>query len=72
MKFLLENPASGYFPYRHAKPLLDDGRLSLVKGAPAFHYPAYVVYPEESDPEGMDQILKTLRVAARDTYQLDE
>lgn len=67
LKFLTENPASGYFPYRHAKPLLETGELTLVDGAPTFRYPAYVVYPGDSDPHAMDQILKSLRVAARET-----
>ena len=64
LKYLLENPASGYFPHRIAKPFLDNGQLSLVSGAPRFHYPAYAVYPGDGDADILPRILEPLRQAA--------
>ncbi|RED49740.1 LysR family transcriptional regulator [Aestuariispira insulae] len=67
LKYLLENPASGYFPHRLAKPLLDQGRLQLVEGAPRFNYPAYAVYPKDSEQNALAKILPPLRQAAGET-----
>jgi len=66
LKYLLENPASGYFPKRLVVPHLKTGRLKLVTQAPAFHYPAYVVYPADGDRQLLDLALKTMRKAAAD------
>jgi hypothetical protein len=30
------------------RPLIDDGKVALVEGAPSFTYPAYAVYPEDA------------------------
>lgn len=67
LKYLLENRASAYLPRRLVKGPLADGRLKLVSRAPAFHYPAYVVYPAAGDPEVIDLVLKNLRAVARQT-----
>ena len=40
---LLRNGGSGYLPRRHVAPALNDGRLCLVKDAPAFRRRIYVV-----------------------------
>lgn len=64
LKYLLENRASGYFPKRLVLPYLKQGRLKLATQAPAFHYPAYVVYPAERDPEIYRLALKLLQNVA--------
>ncbi len=67
LKYLLENRASAYLPRRLVKGPLTEGRLKLVPQAPAFHYPAYVVYPAAGDPEVTELVLKNLRAAAKQT-----
>jgi len=66
LKYLLEHRASGYFPKRLVVLYLDDGRLKLVSRAPVFHYPAYVVYPADGDPDVLDLALRTMRKVAAD------
>ncbi|WP_321392720.1 LysR family transcriptional regulator [Emcibacter sp.] len=56
--YLLETPASGYFPKRIAAPLIRSGRLWQVESAPHFTYPAYMVYGEDIDSDLMELILK--------------
>jgi hypothetical protein len=43
----LENGGSGYFPKRIVLPHLKAKRLNVIRGAPEFSMPAYVVYPLE-------------------------
>lgn len=64
LKYLLENRASGYFPRRLLGPYLESGTLRRVPHAPAFHYPAYVVYPADGDPGLVEPIVRSLRKLA--------
>lgn len=64
LPYLLGNPASGYFPRRLVAPYLEDGRLREVPDAPAFSYPAYVVYPIDGDAGVLQPALRNLRWAA--------
>lgn len=64
LKYLLEHQASGYFPRRLVGPHLESGALKLVSEAPAFSYPAYVVYPADADPRILTLVLKHLRKIA--------
>lgn len=64
LNYLLNNKATGYFPMRLVTPLIQSGQLRRVKGAPAFRYPAYVVYPDEADSAIIGMALKTLRKIA--------
>ncbi len=66
VSYLIDKRASGYFPIRAARPHLDSGALRLVKRAPRFVYPAYVVYPEDRDEEAYEPILEGLRKMAAD------
>jgi DNA-binding transcriptional LysR family regulator len=65
LKYLLENPATGYFPRRLVVPYLKDGTLKRIAQAPVFHYPAYVVYPTEGDPDVLGLALRTMRRVAK-------
>ena len=67
LKYLLENRASAYLPHRLVQRPLAEGRLKLVPGVPAFHYPAYVVYPAAGDAAVIDLVLQNLRNAAQQT-----
>ncbi|MFC7049581.1 LysR family transcriptional regulator [Emcibacter nanhaiensis] len=58
--YLLNTPASGYFPKRTAAPLVRNGRLRIVEGAPHFTYPAYMVYGEALDETLVSLILAGL------------
>lgn len=64
LNYFLANRATGYFPKRLAAPHIESGALKLVPRAPTFHYPAYVVYPIDSDPTLRATILRSLRRAA--------
>lgn len=49
LQHVLENGGSGYFPKRIVLPHLKANRLHLIRGAPDFSMPAYVVYPLDCD-----------------------
>ncbi|WP_428407032.1 LysR family transcriptional regulator [Hyphococcus sp.] len=61
INILLNMRGAAYFPERIVQPHLEKGMLSLVKGAPDFPYPAYVVYQQDfAAPAIMEQALQTL------------
>lgn len=65
ISYLLDKRASGYFPFRMARPHVERGELKVIKRAPRFVYPAYAVYPEDRDEEAYEPILGGLqRMAA--------
>ena len=72
LNYLLENHASGYFPKRLVSSYLREGVLKLVKQAPVFHYPAYVVYPTDGDPEIFDVALKAMKRVAADCASVNK
>lgn len=51
LQYILKAGGSGYFRQHAVAPYLRSRRLSLVRGAPEFLYPAYAVYSEGSDPK---------------------
>lgn len=61
LQFILKAGGSGYFRLNAATPYLRSGRLSLVRGAPEFIYPAYAVYSEGADPKIVEPALAGLR-----------
>jgi DNA-binding transcriptional LysR family regulator len=70
LQHILANGGSGYFPRRLAQPYLDQGRLKLLRDAPQFTLPAYVVYPSEGRPDFLDHALDGIRrVATEDAPQ---
>ena len=56
--YIVNRQAAGYLPARSVQRHLDAGRLHIVAEAPSFHYPAWVVWREDLDPD--------IRKAARD------
>jgi DNA-binding transcriptional LysR family regulator len=64
VEYLLGRRASGYFPVRAARPHIEAGAIRMVKRAPRFMYPVYVVYPEDRDEEAYEPILDGLRKMA--------
>ncbi|HXV12541.1 MAG TPA: LysR family transcriptional regulator [Burkholderiales bacterium] len=61
LQFILKAGGSGYFRLNAATPYLRSGRLKLVRGAPEYLYPAYVVYSESADPKIVEPALAGLR-----------
>ncbi len=51
LQHIRENGGSGYFPIRLVRPYLQDGLFHLIREAPEFSNPAYVVYSTEGDAD---------------------
>lgn len=64
LQYILKAGGSGYFRQQAVAPHLHAGRLKLVRGAPEFQYPAYVVYSEAADPKVVTPALAGLRHVA--------
>lgn len=65
LQHILANGGSGYFPMRVVRPLLADGRLHQVAGAPEFRRPAFLVYAgQEDQPEHLRKALQGMRYVA--------
>jgi len=61
LRHILEYGGSGYFPVRHVRRHLKEGRLTCMQGAPDFALPAYAVYPADSDPDLFGTALGAMR-----------
>jgi len=67
LSYLLQVGGSGYFRQRIAAPLIAEGRLYPVAGAPAFFYPVYAVVSGHAADATVEIALAELRgIAARD------
>lgn len=64
LQYILKVGGSGYFRMHAVAPYLRSGRLSLVRGAPEFLYPAYAVYSEDADTKTVEPALVGLRHVA--------
>ncbi len=64
LQFILKAGGSGYFRAQAVAPHVRSGRLKLVRGAPEFLFPAYVVYSETADPKIIMPALAGLRHVA--------
>lgn len=65
LQYILKAGGSGYFPLRVVRPLIDDGRLFQVGGAPTLTRPAYMVFRSEpADAETQELALAGLRKIA--------
>ncbi|MGB1110867.1 MAG: LysR family transcriptional regulator, partial [Gammaproteobacteria bacterium] len=53
VQLILANGGSTYLPVRMARPLIEAGRVHLVKEAPEFPHPAYMVFPRELDDDNL-------------------
>ena len=61
LQHILENGGSGYFPIRLVRSHLENGRLHLVRGAPEFRHPAYVVYPTDGESDLIEGAVAIMR-----------
>jgi DNA-binding transcriptional LysR family regulator len=67
LQHILENGGSGYFPVRLVRSYLENGRLHLVRDAPEFRHPAYVVYSTEGEGDLVQTAVAGMRrIAARE------
>lgn len=64
LTYLLSVGGSGYFRIGTAQPFLANGRLRLVKRAPEFSWPAYVVYAARQEGHVIDRVRHGLRAVA--------
>jgi DNA-binding transcriptional LysR family regulator len=64
LQYILKVGGSGYFRLNAVVPYVRSGRLSLVRGAPEFLYPAYAVYSEGADAKIVTPALAGLRHVA--------
>jgi DNA-binding transcriptional LysR family regulator len=65
LQLILKDGGSGYFRLHAVAPYLRAGRLTLVRSAPEFLYPAYAVYSENADdPKVVEPALAGLRYVA--------
>lgn len=65
LQYILKAGGSGYFRMQAVMPHLRSRRLSLVRGAPEFLYPAYAVYAEAADAKIVTPALTGLRHVAK-------
>ncbi len=65
LQYILQNGGSGYFPLRVVRPLIREGRLHRLEGAPVGRRPAYIVYAAHpKDQEVINLALSGLRKIA--------
>jgi hypothetical protein len=65
LQHLMDNGGAGYFPLRIVRPHLRTGRLNIVRNAPEFLIPAYVVYPAEHDLAALPDAIAIMHATAR-------
>jgi DNA-binding transcriptional LysR family regulator len=56
---------SGYFPHRLVRSRVERQECFIVENAPQFNLPAYLVYPQENPRSEIDNLISSLRQAAR-------
>jgi hypothetical protein len=64
LSYLMQVGGSGYFRQRIAAPLIAEGRLHPVAGAPAFYYPVYAVVSGHAADAAVETALADLRAIA--------
>ncbi|SMX22884.1 LysR family transcriptional regulator [Boseongicola aestuarii] len=69
--YVVMRQAAAYLPARYIKRYLDEGRLHLVPGAPAFPYPIWSVWRDDLDTEVRATAEKTL-VAIQSQIEADQ
>jgi DNA-binding transcriptional LysR family regulator len=66
LSYILSAGGSGYFRMEAVRHHVEAGRLHLVKDAPKFSYPVYVVYSANADEGVLDPALAGLRALNKD------
>jgi DNA-binding transcriptional LysR family regulator len=66
LQHVVANGGSGFFPYRLVDKFIDSGLLTIPAESPEFALPAYVVYPEDANPEILTLMLDSMRAIVAD------
>jgi LysR family transcriptional regulator, flagellar master operon regulator len=61
--YLRNRPYAAYLPARYAKRPLDEGMIHLVRDAPSFTHPSWVIWREDMDPDLRAVAARTLSEA---------
>jgi len=72
LQHILQNGGSGYFPIRLIRSYLESGHLHLVRDAPEFRHPAYVVYPTDGDGDLIEAAVAGMHRMAASEAKSDE
>jgi DNA-binding transcriptional LysR family regulator len=65
LRLITEDGGSCYLPARMALPMIKQGHLHAVDGAPRYALPVYVVYPKQTDNPTLAMALQGLREQSR-------
>lgn len=65
---ILNHGGSGYFPERHVRAIIDEGRMTQIAGAPDFLLPAFIVYTSRSEKKHLATAVETIRKVASEQY----
>lgn len=63
VRYILKNRKAAYFPLRTVEEHIKSGDLHIIRDAPAFPFPSYVVWNPEKDQELVARSLKLLDFA---------
>lgn len=69
VQLILANGGCCFMPIRMAQPLIDDGRLYLVKEGPEFTQPAYMVFSRKAESDAIRLALHGLRQMAAEIHE---
>lgn len=71
-QFILQCGGSGYFRTRVTRRALAEKRIELVKNAPEFSYPVFLVYAREKKNQAMERIFGLLQSVAEEEVDWTE
>jgi DNA-binding transcriptional LysR family regulator len=69
VQYVVRNKRAAYFPARAIETQIANGELHIVAEAPAFSFPAYVVWNPDKDEDVTENGLEILRRAAKDAEE---
>ena len=64
VQLIISNGGSCFLPARIAEPLIQAKTLFVVPGSTQFKFPAYMMFPRDSDSIVLQQVLESLRSLA--------
>lgn len=66
LQYLLQCGGTGYFRTRVTRRALAQGRIEIIKNAPEFSYPVFLVYSRERSSEILQQAFALLRAVVKE------
>lgn len=66
LQYLLQAGGTGYFRTRVTRRALAEGRVRIIKGAPEFSYPVFLVYSRDRHSESLEQAFTVLRALVKE------